>query len=130
MNTDSFLLFFDIIMLAYGIYCLYVWVKLRKTGVMPEKSMLLSQELPMKNCIDPEEYVRYMKPRLLVFGITLVIFAAFCLANSAFGLVAAWTASMEVLARLFVEMLLTCLLPLAVLIWFAVSIHRIQNRLW
>ena len=130
MNTDHILLFFDIIMLGYGIYCLYIWLKLRKTGVMPEKSLLLSQELPMKNCIDPQEYVEYMKPRLLVFGILISVIAAFCLADEAVGLMAGWTASMETLPAVLVEFAATCALPLIVLIWFGVCTYKIQKRLW
>lgn len=130
MNTDSILLLFDIIMLGYGIYCLYIWLKLRKTGVMPEKSLLLSQELPMKNCIDPEEYVQYMKPRLFVFGLLISILALFCLVDEFFGLMAGWTASMELIPALLVEFFVTCALPLAVLIWFGVCTYRIQKRLW
>lgn len=130
MNTDSMMLLFDVIFLAYGAYSLYVWFRLKKTGKMPEKCLLQSQGLPMDRCLDPEGYVEFLRPRVLVFGILLLAFGGFCIADTLYGLLNTWLAGMELLPQLLIASLVTWLLPLGILIWFAVSLRRIQNKLW
>lgn len=130
MDMENVLLLFTVVMLAYGLYCLYLWVKIHRSGQMPEKSLILSQDFPMKRCIDPAEYLRYMKPRLLIFGIAITVFGLFCLADAALGLLDGWTAGFSTAARLLIMELVTCVIPLGILVWFAVCTHRIQKRLW
>lgn len=123
-------LFFCLIIALCGVYCLYLWAKIRFGGKMPEKNMLMPPEQSMKDCADPEEFEAYMKPRLLIFGAFVFVVGLFGMADVMFGWLQCWTAGLSSGLQLTIELLATCVLPLAGLIWFAVSLRNIQKKLW
>lgn len=123
-------LVFGVITAGCGIYCLWQWIKIRKTGVIADNSMILPRDCTADSCIDLEEFLAQIMPRLLVFGVLITLFGLFGLADAAFGFLDQWMAGATDGMRLLVLELVTCIIPLAVVIWFAVCLRRIQKRLW
>lgn len=121
---------FGLITGGCGIYFLYLWLKIQRSGQIPEKFPLLSKENTMKNCLDAEEFVDYIRPRLLIFSLALTVFGFFGVANGYLGLINDWTQGWSPYVQLLVLELVSCVIPLAVLIWFAVCLSRAQKRLW
>ena len=120
---------FALIIGVCGIYCLYLWVKILITKQVPKDFVLLSKEYPIEKCKEPEAFRTYLKPRLLVFSLVVTVFGLFGAANSYFGLIDGWL-SVSGTLQMVVSVLLTCVIPLAALIWFAVCISRAQKRMW
>lgn len=123
-------LMFGLITAGCGIYCLYLWGKIRLSGKVPDGCMILPRGCTMDECIDPEGYLAHAMPRLLIFSVLILLFGLVTLADVYFGLIDLWTAGLSVGMRLLVLELVTCIVPLAVVIWFGVSLRRMQKRLW
>ena len=68
-----------------------------------------------------------MRPRLLVLALILIAFGAFNLLDAQFGLLQAWIPES---AYLLVSFVVGSLIPLAVSVWFAVCLSKIQKELW
>ena len=123
LNGMNYLL--SLITLGFGLYCFYAWSQLCG-GKIPEKFVLLPREFSPDKCIDQEVYISYIRPRLMIFGIAMTASGAFALADARWGLVNQWFPDYALLLRL----LLTSILPFAVIVWFAVCLHKIQKELW
>lgn len=125
MEPNSMNAILSLLTFLAGLYCLYAWFQLRK-GTIPEKFLLLSKELPADQCLDQEQYVHYLRPRLLIIGVATTVFGGFTLLNDHFALLEQWCPE-----QAFVIGLLTSsILPLAVVIWFCVCLNKIQRELW
>ena len=125
MDPNSMNTILSLLTFLAGLYCLYAWFQLRK-GTIPEKFLLLSKELPADQCLDQEQYVRYLRPRLLIIGVATTVFGGFTLLNDHFALLERWCPE-----QAFVIGLLTSsILPLAVVIWFCFCLNKIQRELW
>ena len=127
---DSMNHLFGMITLGCGIYCLYVWIKIHTSGKVPPNSVLLPKDCTMDKCLDPEEFITYVQPRLLIFSILIIGFGLFSVIDVYLGLMDAMTAGLSELMRLLVLEAMTCILPLAAVIWFAVCLRKIQKLLW
>ena len=127
---DSMNNIFSLIMLGCGIYCLYVWLRIHRTGEIPANSIILPKDRTMDSCLDPEEFQSYIKPRLLVFSILIILFGVFGLVDAQLNLVVSLADGLSPLLRLLVIELVNFLLPFAVVIWFGVCLYRIQKQLW
>lgn len=125
MSLDSMNSLFSIIMLVFGVYCVYGWYQL-KDGVIPEKFVLLTKELPADKCLDQEEYIRYVRPRLLVFSVTVTAFGVLSLLDANLGWIANWFPNQA----FWIQLLLTSVIPFAMVVWFAICLHKIQKELW
>lgn len=121
---------FGVITGGCGIYCLYLWLKIRGSKTIPDNCMLVPREQTMAQCIDAEEYQSYIMPRLLIFGVVLLVFGLLGLGDYYFGIFDGVTAGLSAGMRLLVLELATCILPLLVVIWFGVCLRKSQKRLW
>ena len=125
MDINSMNSLFSMITLFFSVSCLYAWYQLRG-GTIPQKFALLPKEFSPEKCLDQELYVRYLRPRLLVFSILMVLTGVVGLLDARLGLFEAMLPGRGVLLAI----LLTSVLPLAVVIWFCVCLRKIQKELW
>ena len=125
MDINSMNSLFSMITLFFSVYCLYAWYQIRG-GTIPQKFALLPKEFSPEKCLDQELYVRYLRPRLLVFSILMVLTGVVGLLDARLGLFEAMLPGRGVLLAI----LLTSVLPLAVVIWFCVCLRKIQKELW
>jgi len=77
---DSFNSIFGIIFLAYGIYCIYACIMMKKTGKI-NKTILMSKDLEGQQCKDTAAYIREATPKVLVMGIGAIIYGGTDLIN-------------------------------------------------
>lgn len=118
MDTNSMFAFFDMISLAAGVYVLYVWYRLHAVRRLFENSLLIPKDFRIKDCGDPDGYIRYLKPRLLILGLYLAIYGLVALVNN----------SLQFYNRT-VAIILNGV-ALAVIIWYAVCITKAVKRYW
>lgn len=121
---------FSLVTLGLGVYGMVVWFRVRKTGKIPANSILLPKGRSLDDCIDVEVYLDYMMPRLLIFSILIFLFGVFSVADTLLDLIGQWTAGMSDLWQGLVIQLLTCMLPMGIVLWFALCVHKIQRELW
>lgn len=113
---DSFNMMLDLIGLGCGVYCMYTWLKLQIGGVLFKNSILVPKELDVSDCIDEAAYIRYMKPKLAILSIVVMLGSAIMTLND------------TVLPMIpYPYSLVPVGLMVAVLIWYAVCNSR-ANR--
>lgn len=127
---NDFNSFFNLLILGCGLYCLYQSVQLIRTGTLPSNSILLSKERPLSQCLDPEGFIAYMKPRFLIFSVLMVLSSLVSILNDFLGFLDRWTAPMTPALRLVVLEVVSFLIPFGVLVWFAVCLVKTQKQLW
>lgn len=115
---NSMLSIIDFISLACGIYVLYIWYRLQAVRRLFDSTLLIPRDQRIKDCADPDGYIRYLKPRLLVLGLLLVLYGAVSLANSSLKLY-----------NDTVGMILNGVM-LLVIIWYAVCTRKAFKRFW
>ena len=123
-------LFFGLITAGCGIYCLYLWGKIKFSGLVPDGCMILPRGSTIDECVDKEEFLKAAMPRLMIFGLLILFFGLVTLADVYFEFLNLWTADLTVGMRLLILELVTCIIPLGVVVWFAISLRRVQNRLF
>ncbi len=107
----------DIIFAGAGAYMLYAWILMKKTGEI-KTSLLLSKEVDIRKCKDLEGYKDFMAPKMLVFGITALVYGGYGLVNSyvfSMPMPVYWA----VMAGFF-----------AVLVWFSVQSRKSVELFW
>ena len=107
----------DIIFVGAGAYMLYAWILMKKTGEI-KTSLLLSKEVDIRKCKDLEGYKNFMAPKMLVFGITALVYGGYGLVNSyvfSMPMPVYWA----VMAGFF-----------AVLVWFSVQSRKSVEMFW
>ena len=107
----------DIIFAGAGAYMLYAWILMKKTGEI-KTSLLLSKEVDIRKCKDLEGYKNFMAPKMLVFGITALVYGGYGLVNSyvfSMPMPVYWA----VMAGFF-----------AVLVWFSVQSRKSVGMFW
>lgn len=125
MNLNSMNSLFSLIMLVFGVYCIYAWYQL-KDGTLPEKFVLLNRELPANKCLDQEQYVAYVRPRLLVFSVAMTAFGVLSVVDAQLSVIQSWFPNQA----FWIQLMLTSVIPFAMVVWFAVCLHKIQKELW
>lgn len=125
MDLTSMNTLFSLIMLVFGVYCIYAWYQLRD-GTLPEKFVLLNKELPASKCLDQEQYVTYVRPRLLVFSVAMTAFGVISVLDARLALIEAWFPG----CVFWVQLMVTSVIPFAMVVWFAVCLRKIQKELW
>lgn len=130
METSNISTIFALIMLAAGVYFVYLFIMGRSKKKFPDTCLIFPKGAKFQDCADPEGYVDYIAPRLLIFGIVLLVIGGFDLADASFGLLESWTASLSTLMQILIAEFISVVLPLAALIWFAVCLNKAQKNLW
>jgi len=125
---SGFELYFNIIMLACGIYCLYTALKLRKWGKLFPSQLLIPKGSKPEDCIDEGAYVTYIGPRLLFVGILLTLVGAICLADSYFQLSATLFPQIKNLSFYIMEG--STILALVLWIWYMVCWVKGRKMFW
>ena len=77
----DFLSILDLIIAAYGVYFLSQWFKVRVKGEKLDPKSFLPGDMTLETCRDPEGFQRALLPQLLLFGLALLGYGAFCIAN-------------------------------------------------
>ena len=73
MGMDSLNTFVNLVAVGFGVYALYVVVKLGKNNTLFPNALLVPKDRQVSDCLDEETYVTYMKPRTVILGIVLVL---------------------------------------------------------
>ncbi|MEF9940721.1 MAG: hypothetical protein RSA90_01840 [Lachnospiraceae bacterium] len=105
---------FGFISMACGIYCIYAYMTMKKTGQI-NTTILLSKDANPKKCRDTAAYLSEMTPKVLVMGIAAILYGGVDLGD-AYGLPVGqffW-----IVAGIF----------MVVLIWFAVSVAKGKKK--
>lgn len=82
MDMNAMDLYFNIVGLAGGIYCLYTWFKLKKAGKLFASQLLVPKDAKPEDCLDEEGYIRLMSPCLLLVGLVWGLSGGAGFANS------------------------------------------------
>lgn len=69
---DSMFSMMDIIIILGGLYLLYTYYLMKFKGEVKE-SILLPKDLPVRKCKDLPAYISDMSPKVLVYGIVVVL---------------------------------------------------------
>lgn len=78
---DNYNMIFNAITLAAGIYCLYVWFKLKKAGKLFENQLLVPKDSKPADCLDEAGYIRFIAPCLLILGLVCVLTGVLCIVD-------------------------------------------------
>ncbi len=117
--------FFDIIVfvctLGFGLYCAYTSMRLKVEGTFFKNRVLLPNGCTEKGCCDPESYFSFIRLRLLLFGIGLVLSALI----EAAGIILIQRFALSA-ALILVFMSPTLIL----LIWYALIQRKAKQRFW
>lgn len=124
MSTESIDLFFTFFSLAAGLYCLYLGVRLFVQKALFQSSLLLPTDRSLQDCLDEEGYLKVLKPLFTCFGLFITLLSLYNLADTKWGLTAAWFPGHEKLAMLTS----VTFLPLLGLVIFAVILRKAQKK--
>ncbi len=69
---NSMFSFIDIVVVGCGLYVIYLYIEMKKTGKIRE-SMLLPKGLDVKKCKDVDGYIRQIGPKQLILGIIALL---------------------------------------------------------
>lgn len=102
----------------YGLYCLYIWFRLKRENYLFFNQILIPSGYAARDCKHPREYIKYMKTRLLVFG--LIIFAS--------GLLYVLSSQLFVMETWLHWVLFA--VPVVAIIWFIITLIITRQRYW
>ena len=71
---DSFFMIFDGIAICFGIYIVFTVIKLKIAGRLFPNMILIPKDKKVSDCRDAQEYIHYIGPRLLILGISVMLF--------------------------------------------------------
>lgn len=111
----------SVVMLAVflfaGVYCLYTAYRLSKATELFDNMLLYPGNCPKELCLEPEEFMAFMRPRLAIFG-------ALCLPLCAYYVVEIYVAiprAVEIIQYIFAAILF---------IWGFWVYNRAAKRYW
>ena len=65
-----------LLLLGTGIYCIYTAIRVRRECGFFDNKMLLPGNCKPEDCTDPEGFFDFIFPRMLIFGIAMILSAA------------------------------------------------------
>ena len=74
----------NLVSVVCGGYCLYTWFRLVREKKLFMNGLLLPKDKNPSDCLDEEEYVRYMRPRVGLLGLVIFLFGVFSAINTRF----------------------------------------------
>ena len=117
MNTGSLYALIDAMIAGCGVYVIYLYITMVKTGVIKE-SMLMPKNLDGKKCKDKEGFIRFIGVKQLIFGIIAII-------SGIIGLIQDFTGSVGI--PVYMTMVVVFL---AYIIWYCVQIKKAEKMFW
>lgn len=69
----DFWVFYDLIFLAAGFYCCYLWGKSKSTSDLEQLKLILPRNLKPEQCLDSDGFLAAILPYLLAMGIVLLL---------------------------------------------------------
>ena len=118
MNDSMFDFLLMVMYIGCGVYCIYSYLAQKKTGELLANKIFCPSNSDVKKCKQPQEYIAYMLPRVLILGVGLVVFGCLFALNYYLGGGSTLTA------------LLLLTVPLAFLVWFAVAQRKAVKLYW
>ena len=70
---DMLLQYIGVAFILSGVYILYAFFKMRKTGVINDM-LLMNRQFVGKKCKDPEEFIKQASPATLTLGVTWTLY--------------------------------------------------------
>ena len=117
MNTDSIYALMDAVILGSGVYIIYLYLVMVKSGKL-RKSMLLPQNLDVSKCRDVAGFIRFTGTKQLIFG----VIALLC---GIIGLVQDFTQKIGAVPYIIVIMLF-----FVYALWFGLQIKKAGKLFW
>lgn len=71
MNLFSILLLVTLI--GCGGYCVYIWLHLRREWMLTDNRIMLPGGCTVADCKDPDGFLEFMAPKMLIFGIAMIV---------------------------------------------------------
>lgn len=112
--TDSMDVLIGVVCLIFGVYCLYAYAVMKKTGVI-NTTILMPKSVRPEKCKDKEAYLKRMLPKVLMLGIMLILYSGVELLNYFY---------MKNTSVAFTALAVFTL----VLIWFGYSVSRAAKQ--
>ena len=78
---DTYFKLFDFLILLYGAYFFYAVISVKWMGRPLTIKYFMPTDLTMENCRDPQGFTSFILPRMVVFGLLLIVYAATSLAG-------------------------------------------------
>ena len=113
----QFYVMMDIIILVFGAYIMGQYLLMKKDGELKE-NMLLPKEVNFKRCKDVPGFIKYMGPKQLVFGATVLLCGVIGILQDATG----WD-------NMLVYMI-SIVICLTSIIWYSVSMKKAIKAFW
>ena len=107
----------DIIFAGAGLYVVYAWYLLKKTGEI-KREILMNKDVNLRKCKNLEGYKTFIAPRMLLFGLASV-------ALGLVGLINTYVVSLP--AAVYVGCMV---LFMVVLIWFTMQSKKALRMFW
>lgn len=117
MNTDSIYALMDAIIVGCGVYVIYLYIDMIKTGKL-RQSMLIPQNVNISKCKDVPGYIAYTGKKQLLFGIVAILCGGI-------GLVQDFTQMIGV-----VPYLITIAIFFAYALWFGFQVKKAAKLFW
>ena len=104
-------------LLVYGALCLYTGLRLRGATKLFDSQVLYPGGLKKEDCCDPEGFIAYMRPRMLLLGAAFILSGLVYLAKLRLGLPK-------------IASIVHIVLTVAVLLFGFWSFHDAAKRFW
>lgn len=61
------------LMVGCGLYCIYLWVRIRREWQLFDNKLMLPGNCTAADCADPDGFLEFMSPKLFAFGIAVFL---------------------------------------------------------
>lgn len=117
--ADMLDLFMLVLMVGLGLYMIYTGIRLKKECVLFDNKILYPSRCTKEECLDPDGFIEYISPRLLAFGVFLLLCGGFCA-------LVTWVPAFNLTVLVALELAL----PLAAVVWYGFIIHKAAKAYW
>ncbi len=125
---NSLDLYFNLITLVCGVYCLYTGIKLKRLGHLFPNQLLIPKDSKPEDCLDEEGFVEYITIKLLIVGVVCTLVGVICFADSQYAFSAKLFPAVEKIGYYVSQG--GNVLCLAVLVWYMVCWVRSRKNFW
>ena len=102
-----------------GIYALYTYFRLRKTYELFSNKFMYPGNCATDNCVDPDGFIDYMLPRLLLLGIVMVLF----------GIAYTFYCVMMQPGTLLLD-IVSLIIPIGIFVWYMLVQRKASREFW